>query len=65
LLVAGESTVVKRSESFGDVRLSRMMEDVIYVEGFGWQVKMDESNKLESVGMKIGIFQDSVSRGIR
>lgn len=55
LSVVGESAVLKRSESLGDVRLSRMMEDVIYVEGFGWEVKMDESNKLESVGMDITI----------
>ncbi|BES63761.1 hypothetical protein SANA_02000 [Gottschalkiaceae bacterium SANA] len=55
LSVVGESTELKRSESLGDVRLSRMMDDVVYVEGFGWEVKVDESNKLESVGMDITI----------
>jgi hypothetical protein len=55
LSVLGESSESKRSEFIGDVRLSRMMEEVVFIEGFGWEVKIDESNNYESVGMDITI----------
>ena len=53
--IIAETQVGKRSEELGNVRLSNIMKDVLYVEGHSWEIEFDENGDYKSADMAIMI----------
>lgn len=53
LSLVGESTEAKRGEDLGVIRLLSLMEEIVYVDGFGREIEFDEGGHYKSIGMDI------------